>query len=78
MGMVSSCCWGTRCGDQGVLHGVGGDVVGAEDQPSGPVQSLEPVGDQKLESISIASFGAKDEVSLHASPGWRSWRPHSP
>jgi hypothetical protein len=46
--------------DQGVLDGVGGQVVGAEDQSRGPVQSLEPVGDQKLESVSVASFGAKD------------------
>ena len=46
--------------DQGVLDSVGREVVGAEDQSRGPVQSLEPVSDQKLESVSIAPCGSND------------------
>jgi len=46
--------------DQGVLDSVGGEVVGAKDQSRRPVQSLETVGDQNLESVSVASPGAKD------------------
>ena len=61
------------CGHQGLLDGVGREVVTAQDQSGGPLQPVERIRGERRECVVVAVPGAEDEISLHRTSG--SWRP---
>jgi hypothetical protein len=60
-------------GQERLLDGIGRPVVAAQDQPRCSMQLIERIRGERREGVVIAVPGAKDEVSLHRTPG--SWRP---
>ena len=53
--------------EERVLHGIGGVLVIAEDEPGGPEEPIGPAGRQCREGIEIAPLRPNHEVSLHRS-----------
>jgi hypothetical protein len=60
-------------GEERLLDGIGRQVVASQDQPRGSVEPIERSHGERRESVMVAIPRAKDEVSLHRTPG--SWRP---
>ena len=56
-------------GHERLLDGIGRPVVAPQDQPRGSVQLIERARGQRREGVVVAVPGAKDEVSLHRTPG---------
>ena len=60
-------------GHERLLDGIGRPVVAPQDQPRGSMQPIERTRGERREGVVVAVPRAKDEVSLHRTPG--SWRP---
>jgi hypothetical protein len=53
--------------EEGILHGIGGVLVVAEDEPGGPEEPIGRAGGQCREGIEISPLRPNHEVSLHRS-----------